>query len=242
MKMAKKFDVDTARRSIKKGSIKKSGDLVVAEDGKSKLYRDYFNLETGKPIEFDKITSRIKKRFQEMDKLSVLSMLDLYFVHQNWQSFYNRQESLKKYLSDDIRISKSHAYGILTTVEMLKTYYESKAKKSLTGETLFVDEIAESVEGIGIKKLRILTTIKDKSLKNKILGKLVDGEDLTSDEIVEMTKKAKPSAGKSQTAQVTLTGTNVSFKNQSILNFNTKEERLIKAVVRAVKNYYKKAR
>ncbi len=240
--MAKKFDVNTARRSIKKGIIKESKSLVVAEDGKSKFYRDYFNLETGKPIEFDKITTRIKKRFQEMDKLSVLSMLDLYFVHQNWQSFYNRQESFKKYLSDEIQISKSHAYGILTTVEMLKTYYESKVKKSLTGETRFVDEIAESVEGIGIKKLRILTTIKDKSLKNVILGKLVDGENITSDEIAEMAKKTKPSPGKTKSVQVTLTGTNVSFKNQSILNFDTTEIELINAVVKTVKNYYKKAK
>ncbi len=240
--MAKKFDVDTARRSIKKSIIKESGNLVVAEDGKSKFYRAYFDLETGKPIEFDKITTRIKKRFKEMDKLSVMSMLDLYFVHQNWQSFYNRQESFKKYLSDEIQISKSHAYRILTTVEMLKTYYESKATKSLPGETLFVNEIAESVEGIGLKKLRILTTIKDKSLKNKILGKLIDGEKFTLNEIVEMTKKTKPSASKTKSVQVTLTGTNVSFKNQSVLNFDTKEEGLINAVVKAVKNYYKRAK
>ncbi len=240
--MAKKFDVNTARRSIKKGIIKESENLVVAEDGKSKFYRDYFDLETGKPIEFDKITSRIKRRFQEMNKLSVLSMLDLYFVHQNWQSFYNRQESFKKYLSDEIQISKSHAYRILTTVEMLKTYYESKASKSLPGETLFVNEIAKSVEGIGLKKLRILTTIKDKSLKNKILGKLIDGEKYTSNELVEMTKKSKPAAVKTKSVQVTLTGTNVSFKNQSILNFNTKDDGLINAVVKAVKNYYKQAK
>lgn len=240
--MAKKFDVSTARRSIKKGIIKESRDIVVAKDGKSKFYREYYDLETGKPIEFDKITNRIKKRFREMDKLSVLSMLDLYFVHQNWQSFYNRQESFKKYLADEIQISKSHAYGILTTVEMLKTYYDSKTTKSLTGETLFVDEIAESVEGIGIKKLRILTTIKDKSLKNEILTKLIDGEKLTSDEIVELTKKTKPSSSKTKSVQVTLTGTNVSFKKQSVLNFDTNDNGLIKAVVKTVQNYYMKVK
>ncbi len=97
--MAKKFDIDTARRSINKSIIKESGNLVVAEDSKSKFYRDYFDLETGKPIEFNKISTRIKKRFKEMDKLSVMSMLDLYFVHQNWQSFYNRQESFKSYVT-----------------------------------------------------------------------------------------------------------------------------------------------
>ncbi len=111
-----------------------------------------------------------------------------------------------------------------------------------TGITHFVDDIAGALEGIGIKKLTVLSRVKDKSLKYGLLQRLFDGEELTSDDIAKLTKKVKVSSGRSQTVQVTLTGTNVSFKNQSVLNFNTKEEGLINAVVRAVKNYYKQAK
>ncbi len=240
--MAKKFDIVTARRSIKKSIIKESGSLLVAKDGKSKFYRDYFNLETGKPIEFDKITTRIKKRFKEMDKLSVLSMLDLYFVHQNWQSFYNRQESFKTYVTEELRISRVYAYGVLNAVSLVDEYLSQKGKMCNTGVTHFVNDIAGVLDNIGIKKLRNLSRVKDKSLKYGLLDRLFDGEQLTSDEIVELTKKAKPSVGKTKSFQVTLTGTNVSFKKQSILNFTTKEEGLITAVVKAVKNYYKRGK
>lgn len=240
--MARKFDVNTARSSIKKNIIKESGDLVVAEDGKSKFYRDYFNLDTGKPIEFDKITSRIKRRFQEMDKLSVLSMLDLYFVHQNWQSFYNRQESFKSYVTEELSITREYAYGILNAVSLVDEYLNQKGKMCNTGVTHFVNDIAEVLDRIGIKKLRNLSGVKEKSLKYGILDRLFGGEELTSDDIAKLTKKSKPSASKSKAVQITLTGTNVSFKNQSILDFNTTEEELINAVVRTIKNYYKKAK
>ncbi len=240
--MAKKFDVDTARRSIKKGIIKESGNIVVAEDGKSKFYRDYFDLETGKPIEFDKITTRIKKRFKELDKLSVLSMLDLYFVHQNWQSFYNRQESFKSYVTEELKISRVYAYGVLNAVSLVDEYLNQKGKMCNTGVTHFANDIAGVLDNIGIKKLRDLSRVKDKPLKYGILDRLFDGEELTSDEIVKLTKKIKPSSGRSLAVQVVLTGTNVSFKNQSILNFNTKDDGLINAVVKAVKNYYKQAK
>ncbi len=142
--MAKKFDVDTARRSIKKGIIKESGNLVVAEDGKSKFYRDYFDLETGTPIEFDKITSRIKRRFQEMDKLSVLSMLDLYFVHHNWQSFYNRQDSFKSYVTEELRISRVYAYGVLNAVSLVDEYLNQKGKMCNTGVSDGVQPVLRS--------------------------------------------------------------------------------------------------
>ncbi len=111
-----------------------------------------------------------------------------------------------------------------------------------TGVTHFVNDIAGVLDNIGIKKLRNLSRVKDKSLKYGILDRLFDGEELTSDEIVKLTKKIKPSSGRSQAVQVTLTGTNVSFKNQSILDFNTNDDALIKAVVRALKNYFKKAK
>ena len=240
--MAKKFDVDTARRSIKKGIIKESGNLVVAKDGKSKFYREYYDLETGKPIEFDKITNRIKKRFREMDKLSVLSMLDLYFVHQNWQSFYNRQESFKSYITEELKITREYAYGILNAVSFVNEYFLQKGKMCNTGITHFVDDIARTIEGIGIKKLTLISRVKDKSLKYGILDRLFDGEELTSDEIAKLTKKINSSSSKTKSVQVTLTGTNVSFKTQSVLNFDTNDNELIKAVVKAIRNYYMKVK
>ena len=87
-------------------------------------------------------------------------------------------------------ISRVYAYGVLNAVSLVDEYLNQKGKTCNTGVTHFVNDIAGVLDRIGIKKLRNLSGIKDKSLKYGILDRLFGGEELTSDEIAKLTKKA----------------------------------------------------
>ena len=110
----------------------------------------------------------------------------------------------------------------------------------ITSITHLIDDIAGALEGIRIKKLTVLSRVKDKSLKYKILDRLVDGEKLSSDEIVDLTRKARTPIDSNNSVPVVLSGSNISFKNQNILNFHTKDEELIKVILKTIKSYYRR--
>ena len=170
-----KFDKDIA-----KSTVKKSLSLPTEEKEVSPLYRHYFDLKTGEPIPLDRITKRIKKRFHEIDKLSVHAMLDLYFVHQNWTSFYDRLDSFQNYLKEEVQISKSHAYGVLHGVSLLEEYFSQQQDSVLS----FLEEVTTSLERVGIRKLREISSIKDTETKHSLLIKLLSGEDISTQQIL----------------------------------------------------------
>ena len=234
-----KFDASIARKATG-GLLAKMEVEQNPVEQRGAFYREYFDLESREPIAFDLITTRIKKRFSEMDKLSVMVMLDLYFVHQNWSSFYNREDSFQKYLSEDIRISKTHAYGILNSVAMLEDYLERTGKSSTTGETTFLEEIAESIEKIGIKKLRVLSCVRDNDLRYGILDRLFDGERLSADKIKKLVTERKIIPKARPAFEVKVTGTDVSIDGTDILVFKKADDGLRIAILKAVKSYYRK--
>ena len=236
--MAKKFDVNMARKTTAKAIVKKSPEIDDNSIQKSRFYREYYDLETGQPISFEVISNRIKRRFHEMDRLSVLAMLDLYFVHQNWKTFYNRQESFKKYVSEELKISRVYAYGILNAVSLLEEYFKHREEMCNTGVTHFINDIAEVLDNIGIKKLRILTAMKDKTVKYEILDRLITGENISTDEISKMNKKVKQTVIDDIEITVLENGSSVIFDGKEVLKFMTSDSILRKEVVKAVRRYY----
>ena len=237
--MTKKFDVNMARKTTAKAIVKKSPEIDDNSIQNSRFYREYYDLETGQPISFEVISNRIKRRFLEMDRLSVLAMLDLYFVHQNWKTFYNRQESFKKYVSEELKISRCHAYGILNAVSLLQHYFEEyKGKNVYHGDTHFINDIAKVLDDIGIKKLRTLTAMKDKTVKYEILDRLITGESISTDEISQMNKKVKQAVIGDIGNIVLENGSSVLFDRKEILKFMTTNSILRKEVVKAVRRYY----
>src|SRR6056297_953469 len=221
-----KFDKDIA-----KSTVKKSLSLPKDEKEVSPLYRHYFDLKTGDPIPIDRITKRIKKRFHEIDKLSVHAMLDLYFVHQNWTSFYDRQDSFQNYLKEEVQISKSHAYGILHGVSLLEEYFSQQQGSVLS----FLEEVTTSLERVGIRKLREISSIKDTETKHSLLTKLLSGEDISTQQILR--EKQSDKAEKKE-SDVYYEGSAVYYKSDRILTVEIDDPDLTRHVYKAVKKYF----
>jgi hypothetical protein len=234
-----KFDASVARKTTG-GMLVRREVAQEPEEQKSAFYREYFDLESGEPIALDRITTRIRKRFSEMDKLSVLVMLDLYFVHQNWSSFYNREDSFKSYVMEDLKISRVYAYGVLNAVSLAEEYFRQKGEMCNTGVTHFERDIAEVLDRIGIKKLRMLSKVKDDGLKYGILDRLVDGEQLSSDKINKLIAERKIIPEKQPALEAKVNGKTVSVDGIDILTFKESDDGLKNAILMAVTAYYRK--
>lgn len=228
--MAKKFDVSIARKTTLKKETQ-TANKPVAEH--SRFYREFFDFETGKPIAFDRITKRIKKRFQEMDRLSVFTMLDLYFVHQNWNTFYNRTDSFKNYINSELNITREYAYGILKAVGLLEEYFSKKRKMCNTGITHFIEDIAEAASNIGIKKMTTISRIKDDKIKYNLLDRLIDGETISTNDIQSTVKNIKTQSNKSASI-LKMEGSTVFLNGTKILTLYIKEKNVISKIMKSL--------
>jgi len=154
------------------------------------LNKDYYSLETKDPIPFDQLTKRIRKRFTDMDRASAGAMLDLFFLHQHWASFYKRNESFSKFIKDELQISRTHAYGVINSVSMLIEYFAHKGDAAPDLST-FLTAVSSTIEEIGIKKLIVISALRDPARKFSLVDKLLEGEAITSDDL-EATIERKP--------------------------------------------------
>lgn len=225
-----KFDANLA-----KSSLGKPETPTPATEQASPLYRRYFDLATGEPIALESITKRIQKRFSEIDRLSVEAMLDLYFVHQNWTTFYDRQDSFQNYLNEEVQISKSHAYGILHGVSLLEEYYSQQ--NQTTDAVSFLNDIATTLESVGIRKLREISNIKDSETKHTLLSKLLSGEPLSTQDI--LTEKRKRTPPKAEDPGVYCNTNAIYLRDARIVTIEAEDEGLTAAVCKAVKRYYR---
>jgi len=120
-------------------------------------------------------------------------------------------------------------------VKLLNQYFSYKGE-SAPAMNSFIDEIASSIEDIGIKKLIIISTIKDEDKRFNLVDKLLNGDDISADELenkVERKSVTNP--------DVLLTNNEIQFSGTSILRFeNTVDECLRKSVYKAVLGYYRK--
>ena len=180
--MAKDFKADTAIIAVGKKKL----NVENSTHSKGKFYKDYFSLDTGKPIPLDQITKRIKKRFADIDRMSIFAMLDLFFVHENW-NLYKKEGSFGNYLKEEVKISRTHGYGVLNSVSLLTDYLSSKGDKA-PDLLSFIDEIANTINEIGVKKLIIIAAMKEEDRKFSLLDKLLRGEKITSDELLAIPK------------------------------------------------------
>lgn len=204
----------------------------------SRLYKDYFSLETGEPLALEAISKRVKRRFAEIDKGSTGAMLDLFFIYQNWSGFYSRTDSFSKYLKDEINISRTHAYGIINSVELLNMYFSQKGNDE-TDLDSFMSAITSSIEGIGISKLIIISAMKDKNKKLGFVDRLLGGEQITAATLLKKPDKQKKT-DKIQ-VHVSLSGNEVKIKESLVLTFQTDDAGIRTAVIKAVEKWYTKS-
>ena len=229
--MAKDFKTDIALKAVKKTNMENS----THSKAENTLYKDYFSLDTGNPIPFDQITKRIKKRFADMDRMSINAMLDLFFVHKNW-TLYKKEGSFANYLKEDVQISRTHGYGIINSISMLTAYLSSKGDKA--PELLsFIDDISSTINEIGVKKLIIIAAMKEEDRKFTLIDKLLRGEKITSDELLERSKKVVFSA---QKVVMEEKDDILTYKNEEIIKFLTFDKELRKYITKSIEIYLKK--
>ena len=111
---------------------------------------------------------------------------------------------------------------------------------NITGDTTFLEDIAGSIDNIGIKKLRILSRVKDNDLKFGILDRLFDGEKLSSDKINKLITEQKIIPKAQPAFEIKATGSNISVEGEDILVFKKADEGLKKAILKAVDRYYRR--
>lgn len=193
----------------------------------TKLYKDYYDIESGNPIALDKITKRVKRRIVDIEKNSKLLCLDLFFIHQNFKTFYKREESFSKYLRDEIQLSRTYAYNLINTVHLLHDYFQYKGNKN---EELsqFLDDITNTIEELPIRQLINISAIKDDKERFQLVDQLMDGDSIT------ITKTPKPK----KMSKVKLVGQELKVGKEVILTLQTEDEKLIKAIIKTVDRYY----
>ena len=228
---------DNLKDAAIKAVQKKSSNIETTEikQHNNKFYKDYYSIEDGQPISLDQITTRIKKRFSDIDRTSKFLCLDLFFVYQNWTGFYSREDSFSKYIKD-IGISRTHAYGIINSVELLNEYFVYKGKQS-DDLNSFMDEITPSIEEIGLKKLIILSARKDDS-KYEVVDKLLSGEKITAATLLQKPDKKEKPTPKQTTVKIE--GNNLMVGDALVLTFNSENKAIRHAVYKTVEKWYLK--
>jgi hypothetical protein len=162
-------------------------------------------------------------------------MLDLFFLHQNWTTFYKRDDSFSKYIKDTLQISRTHAYGVINSVKLLTEYFSNKGENAPALNS-FIEEIASSIEGIGIKKLIIISSIKEEKKRFALVDRLLSGNEITADEL-ESKVERKPI----DNPDVLLTENEIRYSGITVLSFQTTtDEKLKKVILNAALKYFRK--
>jgi hypothetical protein len=205
-------------------------ETAVATTSQNQIYKNYF--VDGKPIPFGTLTKRIKKQFNAIENTSCQAMLDLFFLHQNFKTFYNRKDNFKKFVNEELSISRSMAYGIINSMNLLIGYYKKKTPEMET----FMQDITNSVNSVGIRKLIIMSSIPDENKKFGLIDKLLEGDEITVEEL-QIKAKAAPKAA----SRVSIVDNKLLIDNVISITFaNEVEAELRKVVEREVNKYLNK--
>lgn len=226
--MAKNFSVETAYDIVKKKSVNVEN---ITNSQISSIYKDYFSLEDGKPVTLETISNRVKKRLNQMDRLTGLLCIDLFFIHSNWNTFYDRKDSFSTYIKEELKISRTHAYGILNSVSLLKNFYTNKNLKLED----FLDDISEAINNIGIKKLIVISKLKDDKKRFGLVNRLLNGETISSDDLIEIVESRNE-----RELNIKVVNNTLIYMNKEILEFNIDDEDLRKCVITSLKKFYRR--
>jgi hypothetical protein len=188
-----------------------------------RFYRD------DKLVPVDEVIDRIRGSFAKIDTASAEAMFDLYFLHQNWKK-YGRKDSFRKFIKEELKISKSYAYGIIKAAKCFKAYFE-KHKMELEGIDNFLGTIQQTLEQVGIRKLLLITSVPGNEKKETLLTKVFNRETIADSEIEP--KKAEKAQG-----TVEVTDNALSLNGTAVLTFtNDAPQELRNAMVSWLKRY-----
>ncbi|GHV87381.1 hypothetical protein AGMMS50255_6770 [Spirochaetia bacterium] len=212
--------------------------LAERKDGDKQdlMFKAYYSEDTLDPIPMNQLVKRIRKSFSAMDKTSAVVMLDLFFLHQNWASFYKREDSFSRYVKEELKISRTYAYSILNSVKCLVDYYGQKGKDAPQVDGFIVD-ITNSIDNLGIRKLYEISTIRDEKQKFLLLEKAIEGVAIPDEEF----SVKKPKVEKLKISDLAVENNQLMFENKPILVFLEElDEKIRDYIVKSVSRFLQK--
>ncbi|GHV08334.1 hypothetical protein FACS189485_19710 [Spirochaetia bacterium] len=212
--------------------------LAERKDGDKQdlMFKAYYSEDTLDPIPMNQLVKRIRKSFSAMDKTSAAVMLDLFFLHQNWASFYKREDSFSRYVKEELKISRTYAYSILNSVKCLVDYYGQKGKDAPQVDG-FIADITNSIDNLGIRKLYEISTIRDEKQKFLLLEKAIEGVAIPDEELAVKKQKAE----KIKISDLAVENNQLMFENKPILVFPEElDEKIRDYIVKSVSRFLQK--
>lgn len=226
--MANNFNKETAMSIVKKRS---NVEIVPKSQTENKLHKNYYSINDGTPISLQQISNRLRKRLKEMDQLSNMVCIDLFFVHSNWKTLYKRKDSFSSYVRDELKISRTHAYGIINSVKMLGEFYSTLNNTDI-GIDSFITDISSVLNKVGIKKLIQVSKIRDPQKKFSLVKKLISGENITSNELSMITQH------KINVSHTSIKDNIIYYKKEKIIELITEDFELRNLICKTIDKYY----
>lgn len=141
----------------------------------------YYNPGTDDPISLEQLEKRIRKNADRINRLSVEMMFDLYFAHANWGGFYNRTDSFSSWLERTVDVSRSYAYDIIKVVRTMIAYVGGATS---SGEALRIEELGTQIERVGLKKMKLISQVRDEDTRFQFLQRVLSGEPVNDQDIL----------------------------------------------------------
>jgi hypothetical protein len=186
----------------------------------------------GALIPADDIINRIRGSFAKIDAASAEAMFDLFFLHQNWKE-YKRKDSFRKFIKEELNISKSYAYGIIKAAKCFKEYFE-RHERELAGIDSFLGTIQQSLETVGIRKLLLITSVPASERKESLLRKVFNREEIAESEL----ETKKPIETRAAAKEVGVNDNVLSIDGRALLTFTSDApQELREALVSWLKRY-----
>jgi len=151
-------------------------DPAIAE-----LRMRYYTPNTDDPISLEQLEKRIRKNADRINRLSVEMMFDLYFAHANWSGFYNRTDSFSSWLERTVDVSRSYAYDI---IKVVRTMIEYVGGAAASGEPLRIEELGSRIERVGLKKMKLISQVRDEDTRFQFLQRVLSGEAVNDQDIL----------------------------------------------------------
>ncbi|NPV00063.1 MAG: hypothetical protein HPY53_01660 [Brevinematales bacterium] len=186
-----KFDINNSNLNQPKNDTALS---VAPQDlkGISPLYYDTATLQ---PLSLSVIEKRIEKNFNQIDRSEAQIALDLFVTHENWKTFYNREDSWTNWMKEHIPRNRSHVYDLIKIVRAIRGTVSIKRQAEGLMDIPDYDEllhiIEKPMENSGVFKLKIASQVKDEDIRFQLLGDILDGKAVDDDFILSLNRTKK---------------------------------------------------
>jgi hypothetical protein len=196
--MAKKrFEIGKANleQPVTGGAGNNAAALETANDGRT--YSPlYYNMNTLEPLPLEVIEKRIDKNFTSIDRSLSQIALDLYVVHENWTTKYNRDDSWQKWMKEHVKYDRSYVYDLLKIVRAIKEHAEST--RSIGGQDEAEDYdnllniIQNPLEQYNIQTLKYAAQVDDPERRAEVFEAILSGAELSNDSILKINREKSP--------------------------------------------------